>query len=132
MRPVEVICTRDQVMPYRFNYDTFIAISLNRQVPNCRAIEASLIKDLEQEGLLDKVVFEEFDREFDSFEVEIGRRVPVQVGQAVLRACFAGADTPPGFSIEINDGGHFGYTQRIYIGSIGRSRGIHLVPEMME
>src|SRR5438045_4052653 len=99
--PINVIWTDDPAMPCRFNFGALVAIAFNQKTPNIEAVEAAVIENLEKCGLLESVVLEDFDRSFDSFEVEIGMKVPVQISQAVVQSCFEHGQEPAAYSIEL-------------------------------
>ncbi|MGC1377521.1 MAG: hypothetical protein WA821_14910 [Anaerolineales bacterium] len=124
-KPIIVTRTTDQVFPFRFNYDFYVTIAINKYVPNSKAVEAAIVDNLNRRSILDMVVFEPFEASINTLQVELGRRVPVDILQDVVRACVTNGLTSVAYSINEDDG-RFGYTQRIYIGSISKVKGVQL------
>lgn len=130
----------DGKLPARFNYDRPFLISINRGVPDAPSIKGELIKLMSGDGMLDKVLFETFGSEgLTNVEVKIGKRVPVEIAQAVIRV-LSGRESLPltvyvykdDIITQDNRQHFFAYTQRIIIGSLGERKGKALNKERTE
>jgi len=129
--PIMVLRTADSQLPFQFNYGASYVISINNFIPKSDIIKAFIVQQLGVKNVLDKVVFEAFGaRPPESFKVEIGRKVPLDISQVVVQACFDNSGAPVEFSVEQEDKS-FGYTQRVYIGSIGRTKGVLMTKEKL-
>ena len=120
-------------LPTAFNGGASFVVSINRFLPGSRALRADLVQRLREAKLLDRVVFEWFGDERlkpQTCELHIGRRVPVAMAQAALRACTDRARVPVVFALSEEDG-DFGSTQRVYIGALVASGKDPIKPEQL-
>jgi len=106
-------------LPFRFNAIGDFVISINVDLPNALPFALELTSKLSGQNLLGPVIFENFSGGRTSVAVEKGMRVPSKLFETVMDACLAtgivGSD--PRELYELRDDGHFGYSQRIYVGS---------------
>ena len=129
--------TGDKDLPARFSHDRAFLVSINRGVANADRIKRALVGHLRDTGRLDDFLFDWFGPE-DSQSVEVGRRVPVDVAQLVIRI-LSEENIPVIVSVNKDDtltrGDEilfFGFTQRIAIGSLRRRKGKPLSKENID
>lgn len=116
---VTVTATGDDQLPFKFNADRPFVISLNLSIPGYDAFKGNLVANLTAGDLAGKVVFDLFASEKPPqfVEVILGRRVPVAIAQAVIKAVGAIPGLKMTLVLETEDN-QFGGTQRIYVGSL--------------
>lgn len=134
---VNITLADDKALPARFNYGRPFLVSVNRGIPGAAGLKSEIIKDVSQAGMLDRVLFESFGAESPArVEVKIGKRVPVEIARAVIRALAGRQDLAVYVHVYkddnfIQDGRriYFAYTQRVIVGSFGKSKGKPLSSE---
>ncbi|HEX8474111.1 MAG TPA: hypothetical protein VF666_08775 [Pyrinomonadaceae bacterium] len=137
---VVVTKTDDKRWPAKFNFDRRFLVSINRAIPNATAIKDELVNLLANNGTLDDILFDWFGSEQpESVELRIGSRVPVETAQAVIKVLSRQEKLPvrvlvseDDTLVEENHRYFFGYTQRITIGSLIKSKKKPLSREMMD
>jgi hypothetical protein len=137
---VNIRLADDKKLPARFNHDKLFLISVNRVIPDAAVVRDELARLLAARGVLDQILFHSFgSAKPETVEVGIGKRVPVEVAQAVVKA-LAGRENLPvtvyvykddTISVE-NRRLYFAYTQRVIIGVINKPRGKPLSKEKAE
>lgn len=128
---VAVTRADDKALPARFNYGRQFLVSVNRAIPGAAALKGEIAAHIARAGALDRVLFESFGTEPPAgVAVKIGKRVPVEIAQAVIRAVAARKDLAVTVYVYKDDtitlGGRrlfFAYTQRVIVGSLGENKG---------
>ena len=127
----------DKELPARFNYGRPFLVSVNRGITGAAGLKSEIVRDVSQAGMLDRVLFESFGTESPArVEVKIGKRVPVEIARAVIRALAGRRDLAVYVDVYKDDNFkyegrpiYFAYTQRVIVGSFGKSKGKPLTGE---
>ena len=117
-------------LPLKFNHDRSFAISINRGIPGSSEMRKRLATLLADNGQLNEVVFIWFGTvKPQTIEIKIGRRIPIEIAQAVVKVLSHLEDTSVVLSalddkvvVSRQKVFNFGYSQRVIMGSLVQSK----------